>query len=223
MEGIMFRDIYQELGTVVSLSKWWPADHPFAIGVGAVLTQNTSWVNVEKAIRGLQLAGLSSPEQILHADPKDLMAVIRPAGFMRAKSSYLQNWAEWWLYDHKQAEQVETSRLRKSLLSMPGIGPETADVILLYIYSRPVFIWDKYARRLMVALGYEMPTTYEKARSKYGQSEELKTFSVDELERFHGLIVDGAKQAKLVGGWEYFLPSLKADSNQRDISFSKRV
>ncbi|MES9946773.1 MAG: endonuclease III domain-containing protein [Candidatus Thiodiazotropha sp.] len=132
---------------------WWPADTPFEVMVGAVLTQNTAWSNVEKAIHNLKAIDALTLESLL-ALPGDRLAIlIRPAGYFNIKSKRLRSLCRF-LQQNPALEQLDTLALRERLLSVHGIGPETADDILLYAFERPVFVIDAYTRRLFGRLGW---------------------------------------------------------------------
>lgn len=135
---------------------WWPAeDGPFEVMVGAVLTQNTAWVNVEKAIENLRRASALKAETILAMPVDKLAGLIRPSGYFNIKAGRLRNMCQWYLGEggYDALRQRETSELRKALLSVKGIGPETCDDILLYVFQRPVFVVDAYTFRLLERLG----------------------------------------------------------------------
>ncbi|MGB7581527.1 MAG: endonuclease III domain-containing protein [Sedimentisphaerales bacterium] len=131
---------------------WWPGDTPFEVIVGAILTQNTNWTNVEKAITNLKNAGVLSPDKLHRLDIKKLAELIRPAGYFNIKAKRLKNFLDWFFEKYcgelKNLENVPTDELRQQLLSVKGIGPETADSILLYALNRPVFVVDAYTARI---------------------------------------------------------------------------
>ena len=204
-----FRELYHLLDEAVDPGTWWPADTNFEIGVGAILTQNTAWVNVEQAIDALRDQDLLNPAGIAMVGHEELKTHIRPAGFMNAKAAYLKNFTTWFLTNHEFADDQSTTALRKNLLEVRGIGPETADDMLLYIYDRPVFIWDTYARRLLTAAGYETPKGYEATRRALTAAMLQAEFSTTEHQRFHGLIVEAGKTATAVGGWDTYWQQLQ--------------
>lgn len=209
-----FRQLYNLLEDAVDPGTWWPAETNFEIGVGAILTQNTAWVNVEQAIAALEQTHQLSPTGIAHVDLEELKDLIRPAGFMNAKATYLKNYATWYLANHATAHLVETTVLRSNLLEVKGIGPETADDILLYMYDRPVFIWDTYARRMLATAGYQLPQGYEATRRALSPHMVEAEFSTIEQQRFHGLIVEAGKQATAAGGWEKYWDHLRSQSSR---------
>ncbi len=202
------RTLFEHLRARVPLGVWWPADSDFEILVGAILTQNTTWKNVEYSLRALKEQQLLSPTALCDVEESLLIKTIQPSGFMNAKARYIRNASEWFIKHNDNAAQWSTHDLRESLLTVRGIGPETADDILLYIYRRPVFIWDLYARRLLDAAGYDVPPSYESARRALTHHVDEAAFSIDEFAIFHGLIVDGGKIARKHKGWNALLPVL---------------
>lgn len=146
--------IYDKLYSFYGPQHWWPADTPLEVIVGAILTQNTSWSNVEKAIEFLKEEGLlKSFRKILHIDEKDLSALIRPSGYHNIKSRRLKNFLHFvhkkYGSDLKRMARRKTEALREELLAINGIGPETCDSILLYAFNKPVFVVDAYTRRIL--------------------------------------------------------------------------
>jgi endonuclease III related protein len=132
---------------------WWPGDTPFEVMVGAVLTQNTSWKNVERAIANLKDARLLDPRAILDLPPARLAALLRPAGFYRVKSHRLRSFLRFFVerYDGCDVAMRRGAlpALRDELLAVKGIGPETADSILLYALEKPIFVVDAYTKRIL--------------------------------------------------------------------------
>lgn len=129
---------------------WWPGDSELEIAVGAILTQNTSWRNVERAINALKSCNLLSIKGLLDVDEKTLADVIKPAGYFNVKAQRLKAFIRW-LHESggfDELRKLDTSELRKKLLSVKGIGRETADSMLLYVFERPVFVIDAYTRRI---------------------------------------------------------------------------
>ena len=146
------KEIYDLLYKRFGAQDWWPGETPFEVIVGAILTQNTNWTNVEKAIINIKNADSLTPEKLHHIDITKLAALIRPAGYFNIKAKRLKNFLDWFFenYDGRlvNLEKVRTSELREQLLSVKGIGPETADSILLYALNRPVFVVDAYTARV---------------------------------------------------------------------------
>lgn len=185
--------LYEELQSTTTLSTWWPADSRYEIIVGAVLTQNTSWRNVETAIAQLKAADALDPHTLLGLSLSRLQELIYSAGFYRVKATYLREATQWFLQHDDEAHTWDTAQLRDSLLSVRGIGDETADSIALYVYQRPLFIYDAYARRLLAARGFGKYPNYKAA--KRALDVHLPDLSAAEFGAFHGLIVDHSKQA----------------------------
>ncbi len=174
---------------------WWPGDSPFEVMVGAILTQNTAWPNVEKAIANLKRAGLLSPGGLAAAPPDQVAGLIRPSGYFNIKAGRLRCFCVFLL--EKGGEEAlrreETAVLRKALLEVHGVGPETADDMLLYAFQRPVFVIDAYTRRIFYRLGLAQGSeSYEALRQGF---ESALGPDVDLFNEYHALIVRHAKEA----------------------------
>ena len=144
--------IYNRLLDHYGPQHWWPAEEPFEMMVGAVLTQSTSWTSVEKAIDNLKTAGAISPEALRQIPLSELAALIFSSGYYNAKARKLKALAAYlgeYQDDLDQLFAVDTRRLRSELLEVHGIGEETADSILLYAAERPVFVIDAYTKRIL--------------------------------------------------------------------------
>lgn len=145
--------IYNKLFEAFGHQRWWPGDSPLEISVGAILTQNTNWTNVEKAIENIKQEELLTLEGLLSLPVHELENLIRPSGFFRQKARRLKTFLSF-LQDTYQGCftntcTVPTHTLREQLLALNGIGPETADSIILYALERPVFVVDAYTRRFL--------------------------------------------------------------------------
>ncbi len=172
---------------------WWPADTPFEVMVGAVLTQNTNWSNVEKAIANLKSEGLMDARRILEYTPERLADVIRPAGFFRQKAARLTALCRFYLEHggNRRLRGWQTGALRERLLAIHGIGPETADSILLYALHKPVFVIDAYTIRIFSRLGIlDAGIRYADAQDFFHDRLPRNTPLFQE---FHALIVAHAK------------------------------
>lgn len=202
------RRLFDLLRTQVPVGVWWPGESRFEIALGAVLTQNTTWSNVEIAITRLRDTDLLDPERLLATDVEVVGDLIRSSGYYRIKAGYVHALAHWWITGDDNAQHLDTEVLRSQLLRIRGIGSETADDILLYVYQRPVFIYDAYARRLLAAAGYGEYRSYETAKRAIDPAVKQAQFTAEELAVFHGLIVDGGKLARRVGGWQQAYPLL---------------
>ena len=161
-------------------------DQKFEIAAGALLTQNTSWSQAEKAVLSLKRSGLLFPSEILKADPLVLGEMVKPAGYFNQKSKKLKILSEFW------SSLRKGSPSRASLLSLWGIGPETADSILLYAFKVPVFVVDAYTRRIFSRLGLiSAKADYEEIRSLF-ESRLPSEYSL--FQEYHALIVEHAKR-----------------------------
>jgi len=172
---------------------WWPGDTPFEIMVGAVLTQNTSWINVEKAINNLKQAQALAPEKIVSTHHNTLARWLRPSGYFNIKAKRLKNFCHWYLEQgkHDKLSKLGTDELRQQLLSVNGVGPETADDIVLYAFERPVFVIDAYTRRIFYRLGkIGGDENYEELRSLF---EKKMAKDVQVYNEYHALIVKQGK------------------------------
>lgn len=172
---------------------WWPGESPLEIMVGAVLTQNTAWSNVERAIANLKAAGVLSLGAMLALPVDELAALIRPAGYFNVKARRLRALLEWVRYQGgvEALAGWADEALRAGLLGVHGVGPETADDILLYAFGRPVFVIDAYTRRILGRLGLVDPAAgYEHLRAAI--EAELGP-DVPMYNQFHALLVAHGK------------------------------
>lgn len=145
--------IFFKLYSFYGPQEWWPGDTPFEIAIGAILTQNTNWSNVQKAIENLKKEGILSPEGLNKTSDKRLSQLIKPSGYYNLKTKRIRAFLDF-LFDHchgslEMIKNKKTSKLRELLLSIYGIGPETADSILLYALEKPVFVVDAYTKRVL--------------------------------------------------------------------------
>ncbi len=198
--------LYNTLLSSYGPQGWWPINgkyHPkqftipqnskekFEIIVGTILTQNTAWTNVEKALQELRKKNLLSPKKILAAELPLLAQSIRSAGYFNQKAERLKMIAQWYL-NNKEFEKLHLLDQRKELLSLKGVGPETADSILLYAYKKPIFVIDAYTKRIISRLGM---------LSKDASYDHFQTFFHQQLlpdvvlfNEFHALLVEHAKR-----------------------------
>lgn len=145
--------IYEKLFDAFGPQHWWPGDTPFEVAVGAILTQNTNWGNVEKAIRNLKEEKALNAEKLHKMHVTELSGLIRPAGYFNIKATRLKSFIGF-LVNHyggsmERMKHEDIDILRKKLLAIHGIGPETADSILLYALGKPVFVIDAYTKRVL--------------------------------------------------------------------------
>lgn len=154
--------------------------------VGAILTQGTAWGNVEKALANLRAPGALRPEAIVRMSTQRLERLIQPAGYFRQKAKKLKIFSRW--MGRKGGGGWSTERLRRELLALWGIGPETADSILLYAFNRPVFVVDAYTKRLCATHGVKFKT-YDEYRHFFEKRVDPKLFN-----EYHALIVAWGKK-----------------------------
>lgn len=154
MASEQLTEIYKILFDTFGPQHWWPGETRFEIITGAILTQNTSWSNVEKAIANLISAGCLTPQKLNSMDTAQIAELIVPAGYYNIKAKRLKNFLNRLFENHQgrleSLENLGTEQLRQWLLSIKGIGPETADSILLYAFNKPVFVVDTYTARITV-------------------------------------------------------------------------
>jgi len=152
MKTILMK-IYRTLYKAYGPRHWWPGETPFEVMVGAILTQNTSWGNVEKAIQKLRGKRVLNPEGIYYLKKSQLASLIKSSGYYRIKADRLKAFVDFLFYkyegDIQKMRREEPGELRDKLLGIKGIGPETADSILLYGLGRPIFVVDAYTKRVL--------------------------------------------------------------------------
>jgi endonuclease-3 related protein len=150
-------EIYDVLFAHYGPQHWWPGDTPFEVIVGAILTQSAAWGNVEKAIANLKKAGALNPVSLRKLELSKIAELIYPTGYYNAKALKLKAFVEYLGVAHRDSLDklfsLDTSKLRNELLNIHGIGPETADSIILYAARKPVFVIDAYTRRIISRLG----------------------------------------------------------------------
>lgn len=186
--------LYERLEESYGPQYWWPAETPFEVMVGAILTQNTSWKNVEIAIRNLREANALSLLRFDELEVDVLASLIRPSGYYNLKAHRLKNLCVWLVQmgGIEKLNRLDTCDLRDSLLTINGVGPETADDILLYALQRPVFVIDTYTRRLLKQLDLIAgDEDYESLRSAF---ETVLGADTELFNEYHALIVRHAKQ-----------------------------
>lgn len=187
--------VYRRLYRCYGPQRWWPGETPFEVMVGAVLTQNTAWGNVEKAIENLKQAQALDAKVIAKTSHARLARWLKPSGYFNIKARRLRNFCIWYLAQggFEALASLDTARLRHGLLSVNGVGPETADDMLLYAFERPVFVIDAYTRRLHARLGtIRGDEGYETLRLLF-ESTLRGRKKVQLFNEFHALIVRHAK------------------------------
>ncbi|WP_077324588.1 endonuclease III domain-containing protein [Virgibacillus siamensis] len=183
----MYRSLYEYYGP----QHWWPAETVFEMLIGAILVQNTSWRNVEKAI--IKVKPYMEPELMYHLQEWKLAELIQSSGFFNIKAKRIKAFLEWFKrydFDVRQIRELDGIRIREELLDIKGIGRETADVMLVYAFEKPVFVADGYARRIFDRYGFDMPAAYDDFRR---QVEARMTYELHVFKEFHALLVEHAK------------------------------
>lgn len=188
--------IYKILLKEYGPQEWWPADSPFEVMIGAVLTQNTNWINVSRAIENLKKKYLICPHKIAVISKRKLISAIRPSGFYNQKAAYLKGLSrhsvDKYSGDIREMARVDTILLRNELLAIKGLGPETVDSILLYALNKPVFVIDAYTRRIFGRHGIKIKESDYSSWQKFFESQlprDRKLFN-----EYHALIVRLAKE-----------------------------
>ncbi|MCD5411818.1 MAG: hypothetical protein LRZ90_03145 [Thermodesulfovibrionales bacterium] len=150
---MIIRQIYDRLYLFYGPQQWWPGDSPFEIAVGAILTQNTNWSNVEMAIKNLKREKALNAKTLHDLPIEKLASIIKPAGYFNVKARRLKAFIEFLVNNYNSSmegmKEEETDPLRENLLNIHGIGHETADSILLYALDKPVFVIDVYTKRVL--------------------------------------------------------------------------
>lgn len=190
------RTVYDALYEQWGKQYWWPAETRFEMMLGAILTQNTAWSNVEKALANLRRENMLTAANLHRASMGDLAEWIRPAGYFNQKAGYIQAMVEtiFARFDGSLDKlfKLDTPALRSELLSWKGIGPETADSILLYAAGRPVFVVDAYTKRFLTRHGWCSEN------ASYSEIADLFTSALPEdvqlFNEYHALIVRLGKE-----------------------------
>lgn len=188
-------EIYHKLYSTFGSQHWWPGETPFEVAVGAILTQNTNWRNVEKAIENLKREKALSAKAIHEMPLSRLASLIKPAGYFNIKAKRLKAFINFLANEYdgsiKKMGKEDLETLRTKLLNVNGIGPETADSILLYALYKPVFVIDAYTKRVLARhkiMGHE--ESYEKFQALFHTS--LKS-DVQLFNEYHALFVKVGK------------------------------
>ncbi|KRN33549.1 endonuclease III domain-containing protein [Weissella halotolerans] len=182
------KNLYDRLYTLEGPQGWWPATDPIEISLGAILVQNTAWANVEKALTKFYLKTNFAPNLILELELSQLERLIQASGFYKTKALAIQALLTFYQqddFDVSKLKQRFGDNLRRSLLELPGIGPETADVLLVYVFDQVVFIPDTYTRRLLSILFNQPIESYQKTQQAFPLPTD---FTSDQAKEFHGLL-----------------------------------
>jgi endonuclease-3 related protein len=188
-------ELYGRLEERFGHMEWWPAEGPFEVMVGAVLTQRTAWTNVERALERLRSAGVRDPVALMALPVEELEDLVRPSGTYRQKARRLRALLALVTDGHGGDPRAFLARapgdLRAELLGVHGIGPETADSIILYAAGGPVFVVDAYTRRVLGRLGVDADAPYDEVATwfKAGLPEDVGLYA-----NFHACLVELAKE-----------------------------
>lgn len=159
----LYKLLYRHMGP----QNWWPADNDIEMMLGAILVQNTRWRNAEIALNQIKEHTHFNPNHVLELPIETLQSLIRPSGFYKSKSLTIKTLLTWLARHHFNYQEINErykAELRKELLSLKGIGSETADVLLVYIFGRIEFIPDSYTRKIYYKLGYENTKSYDQLK-----------------------------------------------------------
>lgn len=194
LSGRQLRAIYRRLSERFGPRHWWPAESPFEVVVGAVLTQNAAWSNVEQAIARLKGAGALTPRRLAAMPASQVARLIRPAGYFHVKARRLKAVVAWWMQRGPPGGAVRRmplAALRQELLAVHGVGPETADSIALYAMQRPAFVVDAYTRRILARHGWApWSASYEALQRRFTRHLPARVRLFNE---YHALLVETGK------------------------------
>jgi endonuclease-3 related protein len=196
MKDRTLHKIYSKLFTAFGPQHWWPGETAFEVAVGAILTQNTNWGNVEKAIGNLKKEGLLDAGHLRRMPARQLAGLIRPAGYFNIKAARLKNFIELLATRYggsmRKMKSEDETTIRERLLSVNGIGPETADSIILYALGKPVFVIDAYTKRVLSRHGImKRDSSYDDFQGLFHSALERDPVLYNE---FHALFVRLAKE-----------------------------
>ena len=194
--GKKLESIYKKLYSYFGPQYWWPGDSAFEVTVGAILTQNTNWQNVEKAIGNLKMHNLLNPYKLYRLSHQKLANLIKPAGYYNIKARRLKEFLNFLIKSYqgnlKKMSLYNLQELRRKLLSVNGIGPETADSMLLYALDKPVFVVDAYSKRILSRHRLiKEDASYEETQNLFMRSlkPDVKLFN-----EYHALLVKLGKE-----------------------------
>lgn len=185
-------EVYRRLISTLGPQSWWPGESPFEVMIGAILVQNTAWKNVERAIANLRDADLIDPRRLASMAQPELEELIRPAGYFRVKSKRLRNLLDFIIHSYEGSIDAmraeDPHRMRQELLGVHGVGPETADSILLYALDMPVMVVDAYTKRIWVRHGWVEPEAdYHQLQAQIAAELPVEAPLLNEL---HALLVN---------------------------------
>jgi endonuclease-3 related protein len=200
--SVRLRVIYERLVETYGPQQWWPAKTPLEVVVGAYLTQNTAWTSVERSLRNLEEHDVLSIGGLRHVSEEDLRTYIRPSGYMIRKAAAIKAFIAF-LDEHYEgslkklaAEPLTVSRPR--LLALPGVGPETADAILLYALGQRAMVVDEYLRRVVTRHNLLPPTSKYSEIQSFAETafepESAESLTQQHYNEFHAVIVQVGKR-----------------------------
>ncbi len=190
MKKINLNELYNLMYDHLDPNGWWPGRSDWQVIWSTILIQNTNWKNVDKALAALYQVSNFWPEKILKMSDDKLEKSIASAGFFTRKAATIKRLAKYFQkydFDLEKCRQLSKEELRSDLLSIKGIGPETADVILMYGIQKGEFVVDTYARRLFACLDYQLPPSYQKAKDLVEAN--VDHFTLRNYQNFHAMIV----------------------------------
>lgn len=195
--------LYEVLSESMDHATWWDTENLWEIVVGAILVQNTNWKNVDYSLTNIREKIGFDPQALAAIDQLELQELIRPSGFYKNKSRALKELFDWFQDNHfdiQTLQERDQQSLREELLNIRGIGQETADVLLVFIFNKVVFIADKYAQRIFKQLGVEETLTYSKLQKMIQLPAD---FTNEQAQNLHGWLVDyGQIHLKSADAWE---------------------
>lgn len=196
MQNNPFEKIFTTLYKTFGSQGWWPADTPFEVAVGAILTQNTNWKNVQKAIHNLKDKRMLSPKSIYFAKEETIAELIKPSGYFNVKTKRLKNFVNFIVEECNGSlmnlSKLDKLEIRDKLLSISGIGKETADSIILYSLKKPIFVIDAYTKRLLLRHSIiDKDLSYDECQILFHNNlnEDVQLFN-----EYHALIVRVGKE-----------------------------
>lgn len=195
---INYYQVFNDMITLYGRQYWWPSDSDWETLVGAILVQNTNWKNAEKSLANLREKTGFKPDILLNVNLEVLKKLIKPSGFYNAKAKTIKNsllFFESFGFDiNKMKKTLSPKTLKTSLMNIKGIGNETSDVILLYIFDQPIFIIDKYARRMISRLeGRDVSKFKYQVLKEYMESN-LQRLTYKDFQEYHALIDDYSEE-----------------------------
>lgn len=193
------KEIYGKLFSAFGPRHWWPGETPFEVAVGAILTQNTSWSNASAAVQGLKRRKLLDPRKLERLPRRRLARIIRSSGYFNQKAKRLKLFVRHLNRNYggrmERMRAVPTARLRGELLSLWGIGPETADSILLYALEKPVFVVDAYTKRILARHGLvSWDASYDQIQTLFHSMPGQGRNRTAKYNEYHALIVETGKR-----------------------------